>query len=108
MASAHFVKKARKDHPEAGIKKGESYWWWEFRFGGVYKSKTQPKPSQLTQSEFQSTYLSIGESLDAALQDVNGKDDIDSDIEEAKGSIEELRDDTQGKFDNNAPAATRC
>ncbi len=47
MARAHFVKAAAKDHPEHGIKKGESYWWWAFRsaYGSrkVY-SKTQPKP----------------------------------------------------------------
>ena len=34
MTRAHFVKKARKDHPEGDIKKGDSYWWWAFMVGG--------------------------------------------------------------------------
>ena len=100
MTSAHFVKKARKDYPDFGIKKGDSYWYWEFAFGPTYKSKTRPKPSQLTRSEFLSTYLSIGETLDAALQAAACSDDIQHVIDDAKSSIDELRDDTQGKLDN--------
>ncbi len=42
MAKATFVKKAQKDYPEFGIKKGDSYWHWAFAFGPKYKSKTQP------------------------------------------------------------------
>ncbi len=52
MARAHFVKKARKDNPAAGIKAGDSYYWWKFRRGGKHYSKTAPRPSQLTQSEY--------------------------------------------------------
>jgi hypothetical protein len=52
MARAHFVKKARKAIPGTDIKKGDSYYWWKFRFGGKRTSKTAPKASQLTQSEF--------------------------------------------------------
>lgn len=100
MATAHYVKKARKDYPDIGVQKGEPCWWWEFRFGGTYRSKTQPRPSQLTQSEFMSTYLGIGETLEDALAAATCKDDVESAVEEAKSSIEELRDEQQEKKDN--------
>ena len=59
MARAHFVKKARINH--SGIKKGESYYWWSFRFGGKHYSKTPPRPSQLTQSDYLSAAYGLQE-----------------------------------------------
>lgn len=53
MPRVTHVKKARKDNPVA--KKGESYYWWKFRYGGKHFSLTYPKSSQLTQSP----YLSV-------------------------------------------------
>jgi len=53
MPRVNHVKKARKDNPVC--KKGESYYWWKFRFGGKKYSLTYPKQSQLTQSP----YLSV-------------------------------------------------
>lgn len=68
MARANFVKKARKDN--SVVKAGESYWWWSFRFGGKHLSKDRPRPSQLTQSEFMSQILAIGEEIeDYSLED---------------------------------------
>src|SRR6266446_4284886 len=56
MPKVHFVKKAQKDHPDVGIKKGESYYWWAMktgpRSGITRKSKTPPKRSQLTSSDY--------------------------------------------------------
>ncbi len=56
MARATFVKAARKDYPQAGIKKGESYYHWAFMVGGrggpKHYSKTPPTRSQLTSSSF--------------------------------------------------------
>lgn len=98
MARAHFVKKARKDNPVA--LKGESYWWWEFRFGGKHYSATGPRPSQLTQSEFYQEYYSIQEALEDALNDASDVTDIQEAIDEAKESLESLRDETQDKLDN--------
>lgn len=51
MARAEHIK-ARKDYPNEGIKKGDMYYKWGFRFGGTYRSKTAPIRQQLTQSEF--------------------------------------------------------
>ena len=36
MPRVHFVKKARKDYPSTGIQKGDSYYWWQFRYGGTH------------------------------------------------------------------------
>lgn len=96
MPRVHHVKKARKNYKEDEIKKGESYYWWKFRYGGLHRSKTPPKPSQLTQSEFLSTMYSIEETI----QELSIVDDLESSIEEIKGELENLRDETQDKFDN--------
>lgn len=75
MARAHFVKKARKDNP--AVKAGESYYWWEFRYGGKHYSKTPPRPSQLTQSEFLSQMYSFQEQIEDAtsIEDIEGLPD---------------------------------
>lgn len=75
MPKLHFVKKARKDN--SAVKKGESYYWWKFMRGPKRMSKTKPRPSQLTQSEFLSRVYSITETI----EDIPGE-----------GTIDELRD----------------
>jgi hypothetical protein len=97
MASVNFVKAARKDYPEAGIKKGESYYWWSFRFGGKHKSKYRPKPSQLTQSEFMSAYLSIQEQIEEWDPDQCTPDDFISGL---IGDIDNLKGETEDKLSN--------
>jgi hypothetical protein len=64
MARVHYVKKARKANPVA--KKGEPYYWWKNRTpgraAGVKRySKTQPRPSQVTASEFLSSCRTAAE-----------------------------------------------
>lgn len=98
MAHATFVKSAQKDYPEQGIKKGESYYWWSFRFGGKHYSKTPPRPSQLINSPFLSAVAEIEERI-GEFSLAEG-DDVASCIEDIKSDIENLRDDTQGSFDN--------
>ena len=46
----HHVKKARKDFPEFGIKRGQPYWWWKRRKTGVIKASRPPLRSELTNS----------------------------------------------------------
>lgn len=94
MARVHTVQKAAKDYPTQGIKKGDTYYWWKFRFGGKHKSKTYPKRSQLTQSAFlQSLY---------ALQDdfVFDTEDPGSSRDELVSEIENLRDECQSSLEN--------
>jgi len=100
MARATFVKSARKDYPEHGIKKGESYWHWAFMQGGrggaKRFSKTQPKPSQLTQSEFWGSVLGLQEDNES----VPDLDDIESRIEDIKSDIETWRDEQEERKSN--------
>ena len=81
MTKAHFVKKARKAHPAGGIKKGESYYWWAFMVGGrggpKHYSKTPPRRSQLTQSEFLGSLYDIEDDLAAlTVETLEERDDI--------------------------------
>lgn len=100
MARVHFVKKARKKNPVA--KKGESYYWWEPMVGGrggtKRFSKTRPKPSQLTQSDFFSTLYSAQEAFE------DSKPATWSELQAAKetliSDLQNLSDETQDKLHN--------
>jgi chromosome segregation ATPase len=97
MPRVHFVKKARKDYPQAGIMKGDSYYWWEFRYGGTRMSKTPPKPSQLTQSDFLQRIYGINERIEALETDI---DNIESERDEIVSELEEIRDECEEKRSN--------
>lgn len=106
MARVHHVKKAAADNPVC--KKGESYYWWKFRFGGKHYSLTPPKASQLTQSEYLGTVLGIGEQFD----DTEGWDKetaIDalesakSDLDDLKSTTEESLSASEDAFPNGSP-----
>lgn len=96
MPRVTFVKKARKDNPVA--KAGESYYWWKFRYGGKRYSKTPPRPSQLTQSEYYGTIRALAEQTEDS--NVEGAEDIELMIESTRSDIEELQQETQDKLDN--------
>lgn len=96
MARLHFVKKARKPIKDAGIKKGDSYYWWKFRYGGKFISKNPPKPSQLINSPFLRTIAEIEERIG----DLTTADDMESAISDIKDDIESLKDQTQDSLDN--------
>jgi len=99
MASVHFVKKARKANKEAGIKKGESYYWWSFKFGGKRYSKTLPRASQLTQSDFLSQAYSLSEQLEDITVDMD-IDEIRSQVEDVVEQIRSLGEEQAEKYDN--------
>lgn len=94
MARANFVKKARKDNP--AVKKGESYYWWKFKFGSKNYSKTPPKQSQLTQSEFLGTMYDIQDTI----SDLTTDSDFESEIPEIVSELEQLRDECEERREN--------
>jgi len=98
MPRVNFVKTAAKDYPDVGIRKGDSYYWWKFRFGGKHKSKTHPRPSQLTQSEFLSTQLSIGERIDGLSS--NTFEELEMEVDEIVSEIRQLGEEQSDKLDN--------
>jgi len=98
MAKYTFVKSARKDVAGTDIKKGESYYWWKFRYGSKKCSRTKPTRSQLTQSNFLSQLYDIEDKLsDFSCED---EDTFNAFKEEIMGEIEVLKDETQDSFDN--------
>lgn len=96
MPRVHYVKKAQKDHPRCGVKKGEPYYWWKFNFGPRMESKTPPKPSQLTRSAFKSTMIEIEERI----QGVGTDTEFETEVDSIKTDLENLLDETQGSLDN--------
>ena len=103
MTRANFVKAARKDYPDHGIKKGDSYYWWKFRYGGKWMSKTRPRPSQLTQSEFLVAVYGAQENVEDAVKDFNKDSDFDalaSALEDAAATIREQGESCLEKKDN--------
>jgi len=94
MPKVNYVKKARKDNPVC--KKGESYYWWKFRFGSKHYSLTPPRQSQLTQSDFLSTIYGIQENI----EDLTIEDNFEEAIEGIKSELEELQSQCEESRDN--------
>lgn len=104
------VKKARKpnsvvtqedidNHTEENGR--ATYYWWKHKlsYGGLRReSKTYPRPSQLTLSEYYSTLYSIRENFDDC--EKGTAEDLQCAFESAKLELEELRDNQQEKLDN--------
>lgn len=99
MPRVTHVKCARQDNPVA--KKGEPYYWWKFRYGGKRYSKTYPRASRLTQSDFLSRQLEYGEELeDLKSEDYNSLEDLSSKAEEIISGIRELGEEQSDKQSN--------
>ncbi len=90
MPRVHRVEKARKAYPGTGIEKGDTYYYWTFRYGGKRRSKTYPRASELTQSAFLSEVYSIGEEM----ADFSGMDG------DSKESFEEWREDLRSAVED--------
>lgn len=97
MTRLHFVKKARKNYRDHGIKRGDSYYWWKFARSIKQYSKDRPKQSQLTRSAFWSAFYSIEEEFSSTPTNM---EDLESFVNQIKDRLENLRDETQEKFDN--------
>jgi hypothetical protein len=104
MARAHYVAKARKDNP--AVKKGQPYYWWQFRTGGPgigpirsgakHYSATPPRASQLTQSAYLGGIADIQDEI-ADLEADDGLEDRVTDIAER---IRELGNEQEEKLEN--------
>ncbi len=96
MPRVNVVKRAQKDYPAHGIKKGQTYYWWEFRYGGKRMSATRPRPSQLTQSEFLSAWRGFSEQID----DLPLDDGLYDALQEIASEIRQLGEEQTDKRDN--------
>lgn len=87
---------ARKDYPQNGIKKGDTYYFTALKLqrgGQIKRSLTPFKPSQLTNSPFKSGWLAAQEEWDASDKSA---DDMDS----AASAIREIGEEARGSFEN--------
>jgi hypothetical protein len=88
-------RKARKDYPNSGIKKGDKYFYWKIKTGPASgyacRSLTRPTPSQLN-TGFAGQVGELENSLQAA-------DDVDG-IRSVLEEIRELGEECQGKLEN--------
>ncbi len=83
---------------EVFIKKGESYYWWQFKNSPKQFSKERPKNSQLTQSNFLSQLYALEEKLEEFSCD--NREDFESFRDELKDDIETLKDECDESLSN--------
>ena len=100
MPKVQKINKAGKDYPEFGIKKGETHYVWSIKLqrgGIVRRSKTYPRQSQLTMSD----YKVQAHQLNERIEDFDT--DVAADVEAFRDEIVEdataLRDEQQEKLD---------
>ncbi len=89
-------RKARKDYPNQGIKKGDTYYYTSLKThgGGIVKRSLKPfKPSQLTNSPYKSGYLAAQESWEDG--DKNGEA-----MRSVAEALREIGSECQDNFDN--------
>lgn len=91
MPRVHTVEKARKAYPEYGIAVGDTYYHWKPRYGGVRKSKTYPRRSQLTGSDFLATVFDIFDRDIPECEDPDSLREIAERLREAGQECEDRR-----------------
>lgn len=97
MTTLHHVKKARKDIKGTDIKRGDSYYWWQFAFRSKQVSKTRPRRSQyMTQSEHYGAILDLEDEINA----MTVEDVADGCLDDFISQMEEIRDTCQERLDN--------
>ena len=96
MPRVHHVKSARKAIPDSGIKVGDSYYWWKFRYGGKRVSKTPPRRSQLTQSDYYGQLYDLEDEIAALVAD----DSLPSAVEDIASRLRDLGEEQGSKRDN--------
>jgi len=95
-------RKARKDYPASGIKKGDMYYTWDLKTGPrssiTYRQLTPPKPWQLTSSPFLQEYYRLQHAIENLVAE--SAEDLEAQMENLRGEIEALAEETREKFDN--------
>lgn len=87
MARVHTAK-AAKDYPEYGIKKGDTYFWWQLYKQPKRMSKDRPRPSQLTGSAKLSAAYAAQEAAEDAVVGSASTEDL---VEALRQAAEDAR-----------------
>lgn len=90
---------AAKDYPESGIKKGDTYYSWSFRYGGKRKSKTYPTPAQLAQSGFKIAMYGIQDLIDG-LALCNTPEELKDAVQSIISDLQEQHDEAENSLSN--------
>lgn len=101
MPKVTKIERAGKDYPEFGIKKGDTHYVWAIKMqrgGIVRRSKTFPRQSQLTLSEYKVSAHELNERIEDFDSDVVS--DMEQFRDELVSDAESLRDEQQDKLDN--------
>ena len=102
MTTLHFVRRARKARPEHGIRKGMSFFWWQFAYGEKQYSLTKPRRSQYaTRSDFLREMYDVEDEVNALAGDP--ADVIDA-LGEFADRVAALGDDANDRLENNRAA----
>lgn len=106
MPKIYTVRKARKPIPSAGVAVGDTYYYWFSRttvgqrfISHRHVSKTYPKPSQLTRSEFYRALLQTEESLTPP-DNLVDLDTFADELESAADEMDTLADEQEEKRSN--------
>jgi hypothetical protein len=102
----NFVKKSRKDifkrnfdgTEEILIAKGESYYWWKWRFGKKNVSKTHPGNLDRYSGSVTKTYQDLIQRADEAIENNERDDDLMSEIMQFKEEREEALSNLEQYF----------
>lgn len=81
------------------VKKGETYYWWQFAYSAKQISLSRPKNSQLTRSGYQAAIFDLQDRIQGLLQ-ISEPDDFLSEVEDIKSELESLRDEQEEKKSN--------
>lgn len=91
---------ARKDYPEKGIKKGDTYYSWALYKQPKQMSLTRPRPSQLTSSDKLSRAYAIVESVEDMQATATVPNDLVEALKNAATDARDLADEYQESLDN--------
>ena len=100
MPLVHYVKKARKDNSAA--KRGESYYWWKFAYDPRQYSKTMPKRSQLTKSDYKGCVYDLQDSV-VDYSDISSEFEFDNMVTEIEDQVTDIMEQCEASRLNLRP-----
>lgn len=100
-----YAVKARKDYPDQGIRRGDTYYKWRTRPGGrgsgiTHRSATYPKPWQLTRSPFLQQLYLIQDEIANLETGEPGDGSLESEVLNLAQRLRELGEQCQESLDN--------
>jgi hypothetical protein len=106
---------AAKDYPHKGIKKGDTYYFWQLYKQPKQMSLTRPRPSQLTGSDKLSRAYAAGEQMEDIVGEATTIEDIAQALRDAADQVREVSDEygesadnMEEAFPNGSPTIELC